>query len=711
MHQSPTRVWHINLIGPTKFLPFCFPWWNIFHPELNVPPFTPSGQTVRRDKRVCPYGPAETNDFIPSRGRVMSALAATAISGSPPSGRALPSLIRVSPQSAAEHVRAARVVSPIASLITVAFPSAVRNLLSSHLADPVGTVARRVRALDTFRSISAKLQHYRNANDESPSGHINLPLLLLLVRRFNYADQKIIEDLMLGMPIAGDIPECQSLMPRVKPATLSMEEWSKLIPERNKEAINRVERFRTTELGAECWRKTLSEIKAGWVSEPSPLSQHVAETVNLTPRYAIFEQHGDGPRKVRIVDDLKASGVNAVTNTKDTAVPDSLDTFLALTSYYRLIRPGCDLRAASSDFCHAYKNVGIPPDQGRFPTVLLGPPTGPLLVSRLLTQPFGSTRAPANWGRVTRLIQWILFAYFGIHLPIYVDDCFVVEPAETVDSAFSCVNELIELCGFKMGKFAEPSVSILLLGAAISIQPDFATASLPGRRRDALITDIMKILCPGSLSPGCAAKLRGRRGFAQSLMFGRFGRVLLQPLTNRQYCRASRGAHQLNAELREVLPWWAAVLRGMAERRTWFHGPRPVVVYVDAAGCGHLGVIIFVGGSSSTFSTRIPERMIDAGAGIYDMEAMASLYGLCVVAELYPDRAVILCCDNRGANQTLVRGACKSPFSRMSCAAFSGAWPRRLVSPCGLKMYRGKPTQQTHLLGIVFFVTPQSTSN
>ena len=99
-------------------------------------------------------------------------------------------------------------------------------------------------------------------------------------------------------------------------------------------------------------------------------------------------------RILRIIDDLKASGVNAITPTRDTAVPDSLDNLIALTSYYRLIKPACALKAASSDFRHAYKNAGIPRDVGKFSTVLLGPPAGPLVVSQIRTQPFGSTRAP-----------------------------------------------------------------------------------------------------------------------------------------------------------------------------------------------------------------------------------------------------------------------------------------------------------------------------
>ena len=126
---------------------------------------------------------------------------------------------------------------------------------------------------------------------------------------------------------------------------------------------------------------------------------------------------------------------------------------------------------------------------------------------------------PANWGRVTRLIQWVLFTYFGIYMPIYVDDCFLVEPAETVHSAFECANALNSMCGFEMGKFTHPAESVVLLGDEILIRPNFASASLPGDKRDALIEDITVIIKSGHLAPGHAAKLRGLLGFAQSLLF------------------------------------------------------------------------------------------------------------------------------------------------------------------------------------------------
>lgn len=141
-------------------------------------------------------------------------------------------------------------------------------------------------------------------------------------------------------------------------------------------------------------------------------------------------------------------------------MPDSLDAFLAITSYYRLIAPGFEPRASSADFCHAYKNIGTPCGGWKFAPSLLGPPAGPLLFSQLRTQPFGSTRAPAKWGRVTPLIQWALLTFFGIRLSIYVGDCLMIEPAATVGSAYLCAKLSIKLFGFDLGKFSPPAPTI-----------------------------------------------------------------------------------------------------------------------------------------------------------------------------------------------------------------------------------------------------------
>ena len=189
-------------------------------------------------------------------------------------------------------------------------------------------------------------------------------------------------------------------------------------------------------------------------------------------------------------------------------MPDCLDVFFALAAYFSLVKPGCSLRAASVDFCHAYKNVGIAPGQEEFSSVLLRPPSGPLLVAQLRAQPFGSSRAPANWGRVTALLKWIFLRLFGIVLAVFVDDCYLVEPSLAVECAYFCVCEVIRICGFDLdpAKACVPSQSILLLGALISFSEDCISAAPPDSRRDALIAELGEFF---EIVTNDAAEIRG----------------------------------------------------------------------------------------------------------------------------------------------------------------------------------------------------------
>ena len=83
-----------------------------------------------------------------------------------------------------------------------------------------------------------------------------------------------------------------------------------------------------------------------------------------------------------------------------TASSDSEALCCALEAIYARVKPGRIIGAASFYFCRAYKNAGIAPGRGEFGSVLPAPPPGRLLVAWHRAQPFGSSRVPANFGRV-----------------------------------------------------------------------------------------------------------------------------------------------------------------------------------------------------------------------------------------------------------------------------------------------------------------------
>lgn len=132
-----------------------------------------------------------------------------------------------------------------------------------------------------------------------------------------------------------------------------------------------------------------------------PLDRHTAETAPLTPRFLIPEQHGECDHKTRLIDDFRASGLNALLSTQGANIPDNLDILPAVAKYYKLTAPGVELRAAAIDYKSAYRNITISRDHWEFSSVLVAPPDGALMVCHLRALPFGSQRSPASWARMT----------------------------------------------------------------------------------------------------------------------------------------------------------------------------------------------------------------------------------------------------------------------------------------------------------------------
>ena len=166
-----------------------------------------------------------------------------------------------------------------------------------------------------------------------------------------------------------------------------------------------------------------------------------------------------------------------------------------------------DLLAASVDYKHAYKNIAIGRDQAEFTHILLAPPTGPSVVSRVLALPFGSRRSPSNWARIASFLNFVLGRLSSLTLSMYVDDCFAAEPRAAADAALLPINSLNEALGYPLGKEKEckPNATIELLGAEIPLVPKRIDVLLPTRKRNELAHDLRRKIQRDRLTPAGAA--------------------------------------------------------------------------------------------------------------------------------------------------------------------------------------------------------------
>ena len=263
--------------------------------------------------------------FSPSKGRVVERNALAGAAQNQLSGKALPSLIVGMGEwhCADDHVRAAGHVCPTADLINAALSPQVKSALWTCARKPDSTNERREKALRMLTAVSNELAPQRmkwieKLPEKSPAAPINFPLIFLICKTLDCQDKNFVTDLSKGMPIAGPIAPTPGLTDRKKTAEMSYQEWKEGIPRRNAVIYDRMLKAQSSDLAEACWAKTLTEVESGWITEPIDVTDTMLRTIPLTPRYAISEQHGNNPQKIRMIDDFRASAINAIITTEDT---------------------------------------------------------------------------------------------------------------------------------------------------------------------------------------------------------------------------------------------------------------------------------------------------------------------------------------------------------------------------------------------------------
>ena len=239
----------------------------------------------------------------------------------------------------------------------------------------------------------------------------------------------------------------------------------------------------------------------------------------------------------------------------ETYCPQGIDSFVALLKIQH--KHGAhDLKQWSVDFSHAYKTIAIHPSSSEAAHIcFLNPTDNRHYKCRILVQPFGSRRAPANWGRVVVFVQFLDRKLLSLVVCAYVDDVFCSESSFLPRSGFWAFNRLCSLIGLNTSgrKGQPPSIRMHLLGADVTLLKNAVRTSATRERAREIQDRIAIILKTNRLTTAAANRLRGRLGFYTSLLMGRLGRGMMGPLIRRQY--GSR-AHLLTSKLKRNLLWW-----------------------------------------------------------------------------------------------------------------------------------------------------------
>ena len=202
--------------------------------------------------------------------------------------------------------------------------------------------------------------------------------------------------------LTGSVPLTGVFDPSFKPALLTEDELFEQSSESNKAIYQSVHSSGADEVDSVVFQKTLEERDAGWLRGPIPFRE-LGRGCVLSRRFGLKQ-----PNKVRLIDDLSKSHINATVQTPEAPRPRSTDVIASLALALLLDADGRKVLGKTFDLKSAYRQLGIHPNSlacsyiACFDPVSRGP-----AVFQMLAVRFGGSRSVYSFLRIVRFVWWI----------------------------------------------------------------------------------------------------------------------------------------------------------------------------------------------------------------------------------------------------------------------------------------------------------------
>ena len=316
----------------------------------------------------------------------------------------------------------------------------------------------------------------------------------------------------------------------------------------------------------------------------------------------------------------------------------------------------------------------------------------------------GLASAVLNFNRFPEFVVVVVRAYCWLAIDHYYDDFIYVDLASARRSGLRCLEAVISMIGngprhpnapirspeLDPSKTQEPGTNNVVLG----VHADTSRAASDSiilftptpARVDSILLDFRAAFDRGRLTPGEAARLRGRLQFCLVAAYGCVGRAATLPLVSRQY-RDVKDSFRADSELYQSLLFFEALLPSLPPLEVHLAAPRarPLLVYTDAAfflrrsfdrrdatcGAPHeselrggLGVVIYDPEDGSVrWASGKPDWAVllsvwprDRKTYIAQLEVLAAISAYFTFPELFVGRRVHHWVDNTVGLSALVHG-------------------------------------------------------
>ncbi|KAJ9440961.1 hypothetical protein DIPPA_21334 [Diplonema papillatum] len=351
------------------------------------------------------------------------------------------------------------------------------------------------------------------------------------------------------------------------------------------------------------WDSIQRELEAGYMVEVQVPPPNAVFLRRFVIRQVKADQEGC-PVKLRPCDDGRMALVNKAVFTTTKVRLDTADMFAEVARLLAASSPdGSSFYSVGLDHKEAYRQLRARNDEV-CRCVVAEDPNGAMRFFRMERLSFGEAAAVTHYNAFAKVLASVVRLGLKVPLCQYFDD-FAAPCRSEDDKVLADVLELLQdilRTTFNPEKTTQGR-AFRHLGLVFAVTAEAVSISLSGARKSGLVSRLKDVLARDSLAPGEAAALAGKLGFASTALYGKVGRVPLQPIFRRANSSSTFVGFKLGEPLEVALSWWVKVLEG----------------------------------DPSTFQRSVPVRAVQRGCAIrYVLLTDACLYGLgavCIVLE------------------------------------------------------------------------------
>ena len=347
-----------------------------------------------------------------------------------------------------------------------------------------------------------------------------------------YPDMGVVQELLEGTRLVGQVP-CTGVFDKCfKPASLSVSELLENSPDVNKKIFFGARSSGDETVDLTVYEKTLEERDEGWLRGPISF-ESLPEGSVLSRRFGLKQ-----PNKIRLIDDLSGSFINMTVQSNETPRPHTTDVAASLALGF-LERYSGPVVGKTFDLKSAYRQLGIAEDSLPFSYIVcFNPHTRRPEIFQMLAAPFGASRSVFSFLRISKCIWWIGCKCLKVCWSNFYDDYITLSTSAGASNTEASISLLFDLLGWRFAREGDKAFPFgghfNALGIRISLE-HFESGRVEFSNTENRVLEvcgiIKQVLESGRLESKQAVRLRGRLQFADGQLFGRLGKLCLKEIT------------------------------------------------------------------------------------------------------------------------------------------------------------------------------------